>query len=53
MAQLKTHGRYLPAQRDTPRFLSERAGVALIYLGILVTFATFSLITCVIWLHVW
>jgi hypothetical protein len=53
MAQLKTHGRSLPAQRDTPRYLSEQTGVALVYLGIIVTFAVFSLIACVIWLLVW
>ena len=53
MAQLKAHGRFLPTQRDTPRYLSEQAGVALVYLGIVVTFAAFSLVACVIWLLVW
>jgi hypothetical protein len=53
MAQLKIHGRNLPAQRDTSRYLSEQTGVAVIYLGIIVTFAAFSLIACVIWLLVW
>jgi hypothetical protein len=53
MAQLKAHGRNLPAQRAAPRYLSERTGVALAYLGIVVTFAGFSLIACAIWLLVW
>lgn len=53
MAQLKAHGRNLPAHRDAPRYLSEQTGVALVYLGILVTFAVFSLIACAIWLLVW
>ena len=43
----------LPAQRDTARHLIEQAGVALVYLGIVATFAAFSLIACVIWLLIW
>ncbi|HET7384108.1 MAG TPA: hypothetical protein VFJ59_16155 [Pseudolabrys sp.] len=43
----------LPAQRDTVRHLIELAGVALAYLGIVATFAVFSLIACVIWLLIW
>jgi hypothetical protein len=35
------------------RHLIEQAGVALVYLGIVATFAAVSLIACVIWLLVW
>ena len=40
----------LPAQRDAVRHLIEQAGVVLVYLGIVATFAAVSLIGCVIWL---
>jgi hypothetical protein len=53
MAQLKINSPGLPAQRDIVRHLIEQAGVALIYLGIVATFAAFSLIACVIWLLIW
>jgi hypothetical protein len=44
---------FVPAQRDTAHHLIEQAGVALVYLGIVATFAAFSLIACVIWLLIW
>ena len=44
---------FVPAQRDTARHLIEQAGLALVYLGIVATFAAFSLIACVIWLLIW
>ena len=44
---------FVPAQRDTARHLIEQAGVALVYLGIVATFAAFSLIACMIWLLIW
>ena len=53
MAQLKISSPGLPAQHDMARHLIEQAGVALIYLGIVATFAAFSLIACVIWLLIW
>ena len=43
----------LPARRDAVRHLIELAGVALVYLGIVATFAAVSLIGCVIWLLIW
>ena len=53
MAQLKISSPGLPAQRDTARYLIGQAGVVLIYLGIVATFAVFSFIACVIWLLIW
>ncbi len=50
MTQLKISTPGLPAQRDTARHLIEQAGVALVYLGIVATFAVVTLIACVIWL---
>jgi hypothetical protein len=44
---------FVPAQRDTARHLIEQTGVALVYLGIVATFAAFGLIACVIWLLIW
>jgi hypothetical protein len=35
------------------RRLFEQASVALVYLGIITTFASVSLIICVIWLLIW
>jgi hypothetical protein len=49
MTQLRTHGRGLPEQR----YFSQQAAVALVYLSIVVTFAAFSLVACVIWLLIW
>jgi hypothetical protein len=43
----------LPARRDAARHLIEQARVALVYLGIIATFAAVSLIGCVIWLLIW
>ena len=53
MAQLKNSSPGLPAQRDTARHLIEQASVALVYVGIVATFAVASLIACVIWLLIW
>jgi hypothetical protein len=53
MAQVKIRSPGLPARPDTARHLIEQAGVALVYLGIVSTFAAASLIACVIWLLVW
>jgi hypothetical protein len=53
MTQLKISSPGLLAQRDTARHLIEQAGVALVYLGIVATFAAFSLIACVICLLIW
>ena len=53
VAKLKTSIPGLPARRDTVRHLMEQASVALVYLGIVATFAAFSLIACVIWLLIW
>jgi hypothetical protein len=50
MTQLKISNPALPAQRDTARHLIKQAGVALVYLGIVATFAVVTLIACVIWL---
>ena len=50
MAQLKISSPDLRAQRDTARYLLEQASFALVYMGIVTTFAAFSLIACVIWL---
>jgi len=44
---------FVPAQRDTAHLLIEQAGVALVYLGIVATFAAFSLIACLMWLLIW
>jgi hypothetical protein len=52
MSQLKTSSPVLPA-RHTVRHLMEQARVALVYLGIVATFAAFSLTACVIWLLIW
>jgi len=50
MAQLKISSPGPRAQRDRARDLIEQASVALDCLGIVATFAAFSLIACVIWL---
>ena|SRR5438105_4161490 len=53
MAQFKIRSPGLPARPDTARHLIEQAGVVLVYLGIVATFAAVSLIACVIWLLIW
>ena len=50
MAQLKIRIPDFPARRDAARQLIEQASSALVYLGIVATFAVVSLIGCVIWL---
>ena len=51
MAELQTSRFGLSAQRA--RRLIDQASVALVYLGIVATFAAVSLIGCVIWLLIW
>jgi hypothetical protein len=41
------------APRNNTRHRIEQAGAALVYLGIVATFAAFSLIGCGIWLLIW
>ena len=53
MAQFKISSPGYPAQRNTARHLIEQAGVALVYLGIVATFAAFTLVACLIWLLIW
>jgi hypothetical protein len=53
MRQLKISGADLFAQRETARYLIEQASFALVYMGIVATFAVFSLIACVVWLLIW
>jgi hypothetical protein len=53
MAELKTSSPGFPARRDPMRHLMSQAKVALVYLGIVATFAVVSLIACVIWLLIW
>jgi hypothetical protein len=48
MADIKTHD--LGARRGMARLLIDKASIALVYLGIVATFAAVSLIGCVIWL---
>jgi hypothetical protein len=51
MADVKIHG--LGTRRDMARLLIDQAGVALLYLGIVATFAVASAIACLIWLLIW
>jgi hypothetical protein len=53
MTQIRISSPGLPVQRDTARHLIEQAGVALVYLGIVATFAVVTLVSCVIWLLIW
>lgn len=53
MTQLRISSPGLPVQRDTARHLIEQAGVALVYLGIVATFAVVTLVSCVIRLLIW
>ena len=53
MTQLIISSPGLPAQRDTARHLIEQAGIALVYLGIVATFAVVILIACVICLLIY
>ena len=38
---------------DTARYLTEVAGGALVYLGIVATFAVVISMVCVVWLLIW
>lgn len=51
MADVKIHGP--GARRDMTRLLIDQARVALLYLGIIATFAVASAIACLIWLLIW
>jgi hypothetical protein len=53
MAQLDTGTRDLTARQYMNRHMLERASAALIYLGIVSTFAAVTLIGCMIWLLIW
>jgi uncharacterized cupin superfamily protein len=53
VVQLKIGSPGFPAQRDTAHHLIKQAGVALLYLAIVATVATFSLVACLIWLLIW
>jgi hypothetical protein len=53
MAQLKIRSSGFAARPDTAHQLIEQALVALIYLGIVATFAAVGLIACVSWLVIW
>jgi hypothetical protein len=53
MVQLKTGSPSLPARQDAVRHLMELIRAALVYLGIVATFSTVTVIACMIWLLIW
>jgi hypothetical protein len=53
MALFETSISGLTARRSRVRHMMEQAGVALVYLGIVATFAAVTLIACLFWLLVW
>jgi hypothetical protein len=53
MAQLDTTISGRTARRSRVRHIMERASVALVYLGIVATFAVVILIACLFWLLIW
>jgi energy-converting hydrogenase Eha subunit E len=53
MAQLETSIPGLAARRSTVRHIIGQAGVALVYLGIVATFAFVTFIACLFWLLIW
>jgi flagellar motor component MotA len=53
MAHLETSISGLTARRSRVRHIMEQAGVALVYLGIVATFAAVTLIACLFWLLIW
>jgi hypothetical protein len=53
MAHLEMSISGLTARRSRVRHIMEQAGVALVYLGIVATFAAVTLIACLFWLLIW
>jgi hypothetical protein len=53
MAQFDTSISGLTARRSRVRHIKEQASVALVYLGIVATFAVVTLIACLFWLLIW
>ena len=53
MSLLKTETYDLTPRQYMARHMLERASAALIYLGIVSTFAAVTLIGCMIWLLIW
>jgi hypothetical protein len=53
MAQLNNGTHDLITRQYMARHMLERASAALIYLGIVSTFAAVTLIDCMIWLLIW
>jgi hypothetical protein len=53
MAQFETRISGLTARRSRVRHIKEQAGLALVYLGIVATFAVVTLIACLFWLLIW
>ncbi len=51
MTDIKTHDD--SARRNMTRLLIDQAVIALVYLGIVATFAVASVIACLVWLLVW
>src|ERR1035441_3825256 len=53
MAKLETSIPGLTARRSRARHITGQAGVALVYLGIVATFAFVTFIACMFWLVIW
>ena len=53
MAKLETSIPGLTARRSMARHIMGQAGVALVYLGIVATFAFVTFIACMFWLVIW
>jgi hypothetical protein len=53
MAKLETSPSLLTAQKSIVRHIVGQASVALIYFGIVATFAFVTFIICLFWLLIW
>jgi energy-converting hydrogenase Eha subunit E len=53
MANLETSITGLAARRSMVQHIIRQAGVALVYLGIVATFAFVTFIACLFWLLIW
>jgi hypothetical protein len=53
MALVETSIAGLAARKSRVRHIMEQAAVALVYLGIVATFAVATFIVCLFWLLVW
>ena len=53
MAKLETSIFGLTARRSMVQQIMGQAGVALVYLGIVATFASVTFIACLFWLLIW